>query len=460
MGSNRYRELKKNTIIIAIANLGSKAISFILAPLYSYYLTTSQYGTMDLITTTVSLLGPLLCLDIYEATFRFSSDDSYPKEKVFVNSIIVSFPSLLLLCLFSLITFFVSKSPQILIFTGAFMYLDSITQIFSQYMRGRGDLKEFAISGIINSIFLLLSDLFFLVLLKQQLFGWMLSFLIGKLAMLVFGIIKSRVLFVFSLKLFDVSCIKKMIVYCIPLLPTAMMWWIMNASDRYMLTFFVGTGITGIYAVANKLPSLLSVFERIFYQSFQTSGINDMNNNDRDIFYTNVFNGYFSILSIGILFLLIILKPITIFLFAKEYESAWICTSILTVSILCHALCGNLGSYYVIFKKTRGALLTSSVGALTNVLLNCLFIPLWGMLGAAVTTLVGYTVALVVRWFDVKKFVTIKIDTKRFIVNSSMIVCQIILYYIPGYISLFARIIIFALIAFIERKTIIRLFQK
>ena len=66
MDSN-YKELRRNTIIIAIANMGSKLIMFILAPLYSYYMNTGEYGTMDLISTTVGLLVPVLCLDIYEA---------------------------------------------------------------------------------------------------------------------------------------------------------------------------------------------------------------------------------------------------------------------------------------------------------------------------------------------------------------------------------------------------------
>lgn len=55
MDSN-YKELRRNTIIIAIANMGSKLIMFILAPLYSYYMNTAEYGTMDLISTTVGLL--------------------------------------------------------------------------------------------------------------------------------------------------------------------------------------------------------------------------------------------------------------------------------------------------------------------------------------------------------------------------------------------------------------------
>ena len=75
--NSRVAELGRNTMIIAVANIGSKAIAFILAPLYSFYLTVEQYGTMDLIVTTVGLIVPFFCLDIFEATFRYASDKNY-----------------------------------------------------------------------------------------------------------------------------------------------------------------------------------------------------------------------------------------------------------------------------------------------------------------------------------------------------------------------------------------------
>ena len=50
------RNLRKNTAVIAIANIGSKGITFILAPLYSYFMSTAEYGTMDILSTTISCL--------------------------------------------------------------------------------------------------------------------------------------------------------------------------------------------------------------------------------------------------------------------------------------------------------------------------------------------------------------------------------------------------------------------
>ena len=71
-GKNKYRDLSKNTILFTINSFGSKIISFLLVPLYTYVLSTSDYGTADLVTSTVSLLVPVLTLNVQDAVLRFS----------------------------------------------------------------------------------------------------------------------------------------------------------------------------------------------------------------------------------------------------------------------------------------------------------------------------------------------------------------------------------------------------
>lgn len=117
---------------------------------------------------------------------------------------------------------------------------------------------------------------------------------------------------VFSFKSVCKEFYKEAARYALPLLPNTMMWWVMNASDRYMIAMYLGTTANGIYAVANKMPSLISVFENIFYQAWQTSSINALEDKSRDKFYSNVFKNYFSVLVLGVLVLLLVLKPVTI----------------------------------------------------------------------------------------------------------------------------------------------------
>ena len=248
--------------------------------------------------------------------------------------------------------------------------------------------------------------------------------------------------------------------FCIPLMPTATMWWIMNLSDRYMLAYFIGTAATGIYAVSNKIPSLLSVFETIFYQAWMTTAISTKDNSNRDEIYSNVFNNYLVILLIGVLGILLIGKPFVIILFENSYNNAYLYIPILIMGVVIHALNGNLGSLYSVFKNTKGALYSTAIGALTNVVLNCIFIPYIGIMGAAITTLIGYIVTLVYRWIDTKKFVSIVLEKKQIFLMTLIVILQAVLYYIPGTASYIIRTIIVLSVLWKYRKVLLSVLKK
>lgn len=456
--SRQLNELKRNTIIIAIANLGSKAISFILAPLYSYYLTTSEYGTMDLITTTAALLMPLLCLDIYEATFRFASDNN--EKVVFSSSFSLSFSfSALAMIIVTLLRlcFHVPDLATFSIFAAA---IDANYMVLSQFARGRGRMKVFAFSGVVNSLFTLGFNAIFLVLLHLGLYGWMATYIIAKLIVCVYVFVRIQAWNSFSLKCINRAFYKEAIRYGLPLLPTASMWWVMNASDRYMIAIFIGTAANGIYAVANKLPAILSVFENIFYQAWQTSAINAVDDKEKDKFYSNVFKNYLIVLTMGVLGLLIILRPLVIYLFEKSYASAWAVSAILVVGVMIHALGGNLGILYSVFKKTTGALTSSAAGAITNIVLNYIFIPKFGIIAAATTTFIGYVVVLVYRWFDVKKFTRLTFPVANVLETIVFLGTQFILYYFNNPISYSIRVLLCLAYCFIHRSVILRILKR
>ena len=454
-----YNELKRNTIIIGISNIGSKAISFILAPLYSYYLSTSQYGTMDLITTTVGLIMPLLCLDIFEATYRFASDKKYNDKVVFSSSMsLCMFMSIIAFVIVGLINF-CAIAPNAVLFSILLAVLDANYQVMSQFARGQNKMRIFALSGVINSLFLLISDIIFMVLLRYELVGWMIAYIFGKVIACVYVWWSANLKQFFSFKSVCKEFYKEAARYALPLLPNTMMWWVMNASDRYMIAMYLGTTANGIYAVANKMPSLISVFENIFYQAWQTSSINALEDKSRDKFYSNVFKNYFSVLVLGVLVLLLVLKPVTIRLFAHGYEEAWMSTAILVVAVMFHALSGNLGTLYGTFKSTKGALITSIIGAATNIVLNMIFIPRWGIIAAAITTLIGYIVVLIYRWCDVKKFVNLTINPMFVIFWLSVIAIQFVLYYVSGIVSYIIRAVIIVIALYYNRNLVLKILK-
>ncbi len=460
VNQDTYRTLRKNTLIIAIANIGSKAIAFFLAPLYSYYLTTLQYGMIDLITTTTSLIIPFYCLDVYEATFRFSNDKKYNPVKVLTSSLAVCVPSLIVTIIGLIICLFVGSKALYVAYTMVFTYFGSMINILSQFARGQNKMKVFAITGVINSVGLLAANIIFLICLRLELNGWLISYLIAQIVTILYLMFHCNVFKFVRWRYIDKEYIFIFIKFCTPLIPTAAMWWIMNASDRYMITFFLNAGFNGIYSVANKLPAILSVFENVFYQAWQTTAITTMHDSDRDKIYSDIFTKYLKFLTIGVVGLLVIGRPMVIYLFASGYSDAWICLAPLILSVSVHALAGNLGSLYSVFKSTKGALYSTIAGAVVNIVLNIFFIPKFGILGAALTTLIGYIVTLAYRWFDVKKFVYLKINIKEISIYTGLIIIQFVLYYINNPVSYFLRIILLLSVLIINRSMIVKLIKR
>ena len=84
---NRYKKLFSDTVILGLGTFGSKLLVFLLMPLYTAYLSTSQYGTAELITSTANLLIPLACVGITNGIFRFAAEHNSDKQAVFSSSL-------------------------------------------------------------------------------------------------------------------------------------------------------------------------------------------------------------------------------------------------------------------------------------------------------------------------------------------------------------------------------------
>lgn len=437
------KELRKNTLTIAIASVGSKMITFILGPIYSYLLAADEYGKMDLIVTTASLLLPFICFDVYEATFRYSCDEKFDKKKIFSTSICFSFLGIVILGFISLgIVLIYPSMTKLWVCVAISSFVDAVITILIQFARGIGQMKVYAFSGVVNAILLLGSNALLMVFLKFGLTGWIISFIVAKFGVLIYVVFAVKAFSYFSFREFDVSYAKNFLKFSIPLLPTATMWWIMNMSDRYVLALYIGPAATGLYAVANKLPNVLGSFENVFYQAWQTTAIKSLSDDDKDEYYSSVLRGYILVIIMAIICILLVIKPFIYYLFAEDYRTSWSCAPILLVGVLIHAINGNLGSLYSVFKQTKGAFYSTFLGAFVNIVLNLIFVRKYALIGAALTTLIGYLCTMVWRIIDTNKFAKLSVLKWNTIAAFLILAAQFVLTYIDGAWSYILRAIL------------------
>ena len=394
---SKYSRLAKNSIIFAIANFGSNILRFIIVPFYTYYLSTAEYGVVDTLTTTVSLIMPVMLLAIQEAVLRFTLDPNNNSVSVLKNS--------LLILVGGSIVFLLGYFPFSLIgiFSGLWwlFYLLLVSNAFNNillnYTRGSGKSVVFMFGGIINTFIMLTCNVLLLAVFHKGLYGYIVSLVVGYSISSLFLIIAMHPMSIAKQGNVDFDLLKKMIKYSVPLIPTAAMWWLMNVADRYSITFFLGVSFTGVYAISHKVPTVISMFYAIFQQAWQISAVEEMNAGDRNRFYDNIYDLFFRGLFIVASFIILFIKPLISLVVESSYVDSWRYAPILLIGAVFSSMAGFLGVNYVVSQKTVGALTTSALGAVINIILNLVFIPLWGVQGAAIATLIGFYAVWIVR---------------------------------------------------------------
>ena len=396
----KYKKLMTDTVLFTISNFASKALVFLMLPLYTNILTTEEYAIADLVTTTINLILPILTLSISEAVLRFAFDKEVNKNEILSTAFVFLVGSTILLCIIKPCMSFFHFASTINDFWWYFVicyFAIGLQSVFSCFSRGCNKTAVFAFSGIIHTVSIILSNILSLVVFKLGLPGYLFSMVFSYIVTSLYIIIRGQFLTeIFSFHI-NKDVMKKMLKYSIPMIPTIIAWWFMQTSDKYMVIWKLGLSQSGIYSVSYKIPSLLTIVSSLFTQAWQISAISNYGEKDNANFVETVYKYFHMVSVMACAFLILGSKILGGILYAKDYFIAWKCVPILLIAYVYSGLSGFLASIFTASKKTNYLFISTSIGALLNVVLNLFFIDWFGIQGAAYTTLIGFFVTWVVR---------------------------------------------------------------
>lgn len=423
--NNRYITLTKNVGILTLGNFGSKLLSYFLLPLYTSYLSTAEYGTYDLLSTTINLIIPLLTVNAAASLMRFSLDKDVDRSQVITTGSFIVIKGLLLFLGFVAINRVLNIFDfvnQYLLYFVLLYVLSVFSQVLGSIAKGLEDVIGMAINGVVHTFFQLLLNILFLVQWDLKLEGYFLANIVSLLISILFLILRLRVWKYISFKSISRVTEMKMLKYGGPLIITSIGWWINNASDRYVVTWLCGVGINGIYSVAYKIPSILMTLQSIFNQAWQISTVGEYNRSDTNGFFSNIYN-IFNVLNVlGCSLLIILTKTIARILFAKEFFAAWQYAPFLMISVVFGSLIGVIDGIFQAVKDSKIQSKSVAFGAILNVYLNIILVYLWGAIGAAISTVIAYVVTWSISFINVKKYIEFKINMKKHLC-SYLILC-------------------------------------
>ncbi len=453
---NTYKKLMGNSIIFAIGNLGSKLITFLLLPLYTHYLTTNEYGLVDMVTTTTSLLLPILSANIFEAVLRFALDKEEDKQKVLSNSLFVAIIGVVLTLLTTFVLNYFIVNKKILIYIIVILILQIYRNIFSQFARAINKVKLFAVDGIIMTFVTAVANIILLTFFHLGIDGYLISLVIANLISILFLMLVMRVWKFIDFSKIDRGYAKEMLLYSVPMIPNSVMWWLISAANRYFIIFFIGPSANGIFAAANKIPSIVNIFSTIFGQAWQMSAIEEGNNEEKGKFYSNVFSFYSSGLFIVTAGIIMISKLFMKYLLAPAYYTGWQVIPFILLGVVFSSFAGFLAANYLASKETKGIFKTSIYGGLMSIILNALLIPFFGILGAGISNMISFFFLFVIRYFDTKKIITMSINVKEMTVNILFIFLQTLILFInlTIWIEFLILMVIFIIQVIYNRKVL------
>lgn len=418
---NRLLRLSQHSIIYGLGVTVTSIVGFFLIPVYTRYLTPADYGTLEILNTTLSVLGIIFVMGLTTALFRSYFFENDPEKKKQVVSTVFLFltitSGLLTLLLVSLAG--ISSS----LFLGSREYTSDFRVIFLTLfcntgigiglavLRAKEEPTRYALVTISQVVMSLTLNIVFVVVLRKGVLGILESNLItaAVLYLALTWTVMRKAGFGFSL-----DELKRMLAFGLPLVPAGAAIWVLTLSDRYFLQFFSTSSELGLYSLGYKFGMVISA---LLVGPFQTAwgpfqfSISKQEN-ARQI-YSRVLTYFLLVAMFAALALSVLSKEVIAIMATPQFRGAY---KVIPLIALSYVLWGG---YYVLAvgfsleAKTRPLALFTVGAAVLNLILNYLLIPHYGMMGAAGATLACYILLPVFSYLVSQRYYKINYEWGR-----------------------------------------------
>lgn len=405
---SRSDNLVKSTAIFAVGTFGSKVLAMLVVPFCTHFVDTVGMGSYDLVYTASELLKTVAILCIPEALFRWIVDKS-GGHKAMLSTWAALYVALIacFTAVYWVVWAVIQFSDAVILYL---MISSGSLYMGIQFgVRGVHRNKLFAGQGILYAAIMCLLTFAFVVPLGLGYIGLLLAILFATILTTGFCILKVPEFRDLSLAAVNLESMRKMLRYAIPLIPNQVSWWCITSVGKVAIATTLGVAANGIYAVASRFPSAVSMLTNVFQTAWQEQAVLAFSSDDRDEFYTKVF----AVFARGLASVLLVLIPFTgifILLFTTpEYHGAKGVVCLLYIGAVFTAYSSFYGTLYMCSAKTEGAASTTIVGALLAVVLNFILVRPLGLVGVALSVAVSQLVVWLVRIRQTRTYATIRI---------------------------------------------------
>jgi O-antigen/teichoic acid export membrane protein len=398
----RILELLRHSAVYGLGSVVARIVGVLLLPLYTRYLSPSDYGLIETLVALSAVLTALVAQGMKSAFFRFYFDSAEPERRLIVirtafwyvlaASTSVSVLGIVLAPQVSWLLFGTHDHRTLVIaaFIGLWSALnyEQLTSLFRVEQRS----SAYVVATLANVGITIAATVLLVVVFDKGPIGVLVGNFTGTLIVYAALLLYSR----HALGLqFDRKLYRAMNRFGLPLVPSAVALWLTNFSDRFFLIKLTDAHEVGLYSigvrVASALVLLLTAF-RLAWPAFAYS-IDDDRDAQRTYSFVLTYVVYvccWIALALGLLAPWIV-KLIT----TRPFYPAQNVVAPLAFGV------AAFGAYVVVqigtgrARQTRSNWLVTGAAAVLNVALNFALIPTYGRMGAAIATVAAYTLLFV-----------------------------------------------------------------
>lgn len=402
----------KNTSIYTIGNILPQAANFLFLPIYTRYLTPSDYGIVASMNVLQAILAVFFSLCMERSVFRLYYDyDSKEDRTKFLGTISISIFIISTICLLLIVSLrsIVQKIFVSIDFYPFYLYaiLTCYTLVFSYVPKIYLMLKEKATIYVLLSLLQFFANsgliLFFIICRGEGAAGMLKGKLFGAIILMPIVIILAIKYFTFR---FDFAMFKSSFSFSWPSIPTMLSSWILYLSDRIFIERYFSMSEVGIYSLGCKIASVGVILFSAFTMAYDPLFYKLANENIQDYSRKLIrrYNNIFIYIVIIISFLIAFFSKEVFYLFMdSKYKQAYIFTILISLAYLIHNIVTISGKFISQSKKVKQGMAIDMSTAGLNIILNFSLIPHFGAYGAAYATIISFAFAFIVYYFYTKK---------------------------------------------------------
>lgn len=423
----------KTSFIYFVGQVSTKLISFLLLPIYTNYIQSADYGYYDYSLSLLSVVIPVIFMELWTGTLRFTLEqkDYEMKRKVVNNSAIIAmFCSAVYFILFWTAAFLLKFDLPVYIFIYSIFWM--IQLFYLSIARAYGENALYASTGVISVLVNTVVTIATILIMDGAVETLYIGITVSYIVQILLIERKVHVFANFRKEDFDPVLCRNYVRFGIPLSINSVVYWLLEGFNKTIIVARLGESANGIYAIGNKLAGILNLFIGVFLLAWQETVYKIGEEDDKAGIYNSSMNNFIAVVGAGLVVMLPILHVLFPYIIGSGYAQAYGMLPFSLLAIYLNGVFGIIVSFFSAEKKTTLTLCARTTMAITNIVILFATIDVLNIYASLLALCVSNVVGIIINFFLVRRYLALKLDVKAIVLFVVMFTLSSLVYLYQG----------------------------